>query len=336
MYDPRRATRHSWSMEDRDDAAWNSTPAQSSAASFALCCKMIFGRDLVGSAQQNTSARDAPEERGRQVVPRQPCQAEPMQKRCRREQDEAAIDAALAAEFFPARQPTMAILITDDAADDLMHQHTQEELYSTQAGIGMFFGTGILLDNAQVWKSVPTTENPPPMYIFKLDSRWFCAGSIWFDQADMHRDEAQRSIMISWSSNFKEDNPDYPSHPIHMPYWDQKPKNGVRIVLGFEMIMEFDIEVNNLMQQISDRGAASDNDDAPPHAASSIGPKSQGKGAHVPWFFKCALLIKTYRNRQWRELERIHDECMGFSAKLREAVNEGKQDMRPWRRGPWK
>ena len=301
---------------------------------------MIFGRDLVGSAQQNTAARGARVERYRQVVPRQPCDAPPMhlrdQKRRRREQGEAAVNAALAAEFFPARQPTMGIFVSDDAADDLAHQHTQQELFSAQAGIGMFFGTGICLDEAQVWKSIPTTDNPPPMYIFKLDSRWFCAGSIWLDQADMHRDEAQRSIMISWSSNFKEDNPDYPSHPIHMPYWDQKPKNGVRIVLGFEMIMEFDIEVNNLMQQISDRGAASDNDDAPPHAASSIVPKSQGKGAHVPWFFKCALLIKTYRNRQWRELERIHDECMGFSAKLREAVNEGKQDMRPWRRGPWK
>ena len=130
----------------------------------------------------------------------------------------------------------MTISITDEAANDLIHQHTQEELYSTQAGIGMFFGTGILLDNAQVWKSVPTNENPPPMYIFKLDSRWFCAGSIWLDQADMHRDEAQRSIMISWSANFTEDNPDYPSHPIHMPHWDPKPKNGVRIVLGFDII----------------------------------------------------------------------------------------------------
>ena len=312
---------------NRDDAAWNSTLVQSSAASFTR-------RELVRSAQQITSARDVLVEQVRQVIPHQPCHAQPMQKRLRREMPGAAIDAALAAEFIPARQPIMTISITDDAANDLMHQLTNEELSSTQAGIGMFFGTGILLDNAQVWKSVPTIHNPPPVYIFKLDTRWFCAGSIWLDQADMHRDEAQRSIMISWSANFTENNPDYPSQPIHMPYWDQKPKNGVSIWLGFDMIMEFESVVNNLMQQFSDRDDASDNDDAPPRAGFSIGPKSQGEGAHGPWFFKCALLIKMYKNRQWRELEHIHTKCMRISSKFREAVNNGKSDMRPWKRGP--
>ena len=287
---------------------------------------MLFGRVLAGSAQQNIADRDA---RVAKIVPRQPFYAPPVherdQKRRRREQGEAAINAALAAEFLPARQPTMGIFVSDDAADHLAHQHTQQEIDSAQAGLGMFFGTGIWLDEAQVWKSIPSIENPPPMYIFKLDSQWFCAGSIWLDQADMHRDEAQRSIIISWSSNFKEDNPDYPSHPIHMPYWDQKPKIEVRIVLGFDMIMDYESEVNNLVQQLSDRNGSSDNDVAPPHAASSIGPK-----AHEPWLFKCASLIKTYRNRQWCELERIHDEYMGLSSKLREIVNKGK--LRPWTR----
>ena len=184
--------------------------------------------------------RDLVAERRIERGPAPPDAAPPAQ--LRRTQDFASIaEAAGSAVFNSFRHPTIAVIVDDLKAAVVISQLEEDALVHMQMATGLYFNTGLTLNDAFLWKSIEQTASTGEfMYIFKADDGWYCSNIMW-KSTTMRKNymvEQGSAMVISFWAPTKRDGSDLdvPEGALHFPWWSSDVLDGLEIKSSFELM----------------------------------------------------------------------------------------------------